>query len=104
MPIDHYVHLMRSALRLHPEDQIPRLERYLEAIGRGDAPPDRDHARVVLVGAFCEQPPVGLLRTIEQAGCDIVDEDLVRRVREARAEGVVFAAPSFCDPALLNRV
>ena len=28
---------------------------------------------------------------------------LVRQVRERKAEGVIFAAPSFCDPALLDR-
>jgi benzoyl-CoA reductase subunit C len=28
---------------------------------------------------------------------------LVRRVTETRADGVVLAAPSFCDPALLDR-
>jgi benzoyl-CoA reductase subunit C len=28
---------------------------------------------------------------------------LVERVRQARAEGVIFAAPSFCTPALLDQ-
>lgn len=110
-----------------------------------------DNARVVLVGAFCEQPPLDLIRTLEKAGCDIVDDDfqlglryiegpieigdgedpldalaraflqrgvatasryigdgekgaaLVSRVREVGADGVVFAAASFCDPALLDQ-
>ena len=30
-------------------------------------------------------------------------EGLVRRVRESGAEGVLFGAPSFCDPALLDQ-
>ncbi len=30
-------------------------------------------------------------------------QHLVRAVRRANAEGVIFAAPSFCDPALLDR-
>ncbi len=30
-------------------------------------------------------------------------QHLVRAVRESGAEGVIFAAPSFCDPALLDR-
>ncbi|MGE5813614.1 MAG: 2-hydroxyacyl-CoA dehydratase, partial [Acidobacteriota bacterium] len=34
-----------------------------------------DNARVVLRGAFCEQPPFDLIRTLEKAGCDIVDDD-----------------------------
>jgi benzoyl-CoA reductase subunit C len=110
-----------------------------------------DNARVVLRGAFCEQPPLDLIRTLEKAGCDIVDDDLqlglrtlagpvaiepgedpldalarayldrgvanatryvgtgtkgdalVARVRECRADGVLFGAASFCDPALLDQ-
>lgn len=110
-----------------------------------------DNARVVLRGAFCEQPPLDLIRTLEKAGCDIVDDDfqlglrtieraipvdehedpidalaaafveqgaatasryigddekggaLIARVRASEADGVVFAAASFCDPALLDQ-
>ncbi|HSL22062.1 MAG TPA: benzoyl-CoA reductase subunit C [Vicinamibacterales bacterium] len=110
-----------------------------------------DNARVVLRGAFCEQPPLDLIRTLEKAGCDIVDDDLqlglrslagpidappeadplealaraylergvatasryigeaekgaelVAAVRACGADGVVFAAASFCDPALLDQ-
>ena len=36
-----------------------------------------DNARVVIVGSFCEQPPLNLIRTIERAGCYIVDDDLI---------------------------
>jgi benzoyl-CoA reductase subunit C len=98
---------------------------------------------------FCEQPPVGLLHTLERAGCWIVDDDLllglrwltddvavdgdplenlaqallakhlptasmyepdghrgswlVDSVRRSRADGVIFCAASFCDPALLDQ-
>ncbi|HVK37460.1 MAG TPA: benzoyl-CoA reductase subunit C [Candidatus Kapabacteria bacterium] len=109
-----------------------------------------DNVRVVVSGAFCEQPPIGLIRTIEMAGCYIVDDDflvgsrwidgpiatdtgdpvgalvdaylerstfsssvydagnpksarLIDLVRRRRADGVIFAAPGFCDPALLDR-
>ena len=34
-----------------------------------------DNARVVVVGSFCEQPPQGLIKTLEQSGCDIVSDD-----------------------------
>jgi benzoyl-CoA reductase subunit C len=108
-----------------------------------------DNARVVLEGAFCEQPPLGLIKTLENAGCYIVNDDfmlghrwllqdvqtegdpisalatafiehstyssakyeagmpkgelLVEMVRKRDADGVIFACPSFCDPALLDR-
>jgi len=112
-----------------------------------------DNIRVVVSGAFCEQPPIGLIKTIEMAGCYIVDDDfmlgsrwiegnieentadplgaiteaylnhstfsaslyeaapasgskverLAALVGRRKADGVLFAAPSFCDPALLDR-
>ncbi len=110
-----------------------------------------DNARVVLVGSFCEQPPIELIRTLERAGCDILDDDLqlglrmieqpvaagadeppldalargylehgaatasryiaegvkgaalIEKVRACGADGVIFAAASFCDPALLDQ-
>jgi benzoyl-CoA reductase subunit C len=110
-----------------------------------------DNARVVVVGSFCEQPPLALIQTLERSGCDIVEDDfqlglrtiegavvlrdgadpledlaraflergvatasryvgdgskgaaLVGRVRACEADGVIFAAASFCDPALLDQ-
>jgi benzoyl-CoA reductase subunit C len=109
-----------------------------------------DNIRVVVSGAFCEQPPIGLIKTIELAGCYIVDDDfflgsrwiegaipddtddplgalvdayihhstfsssvydadnpksdrLIELIRRRKADGVIFAAPGFCDPALLDR-
>ncbi|WP_201094304.1 2-hydroxyacyl-CoA dehydratase [Thiocystis minor] len=77
VPIDDYLWLIRGALFLHPTEHIALLETYLETIAQGAGPPWRDSARVLLEGAFCEQPPAGLLKTIEQAGCAIVEEDLL---------------------------
>ena len=37
-----------------------------------------DQARVLLTGSFCEQPPLGLIKTLERAGCYIVDDDFVQ--------------------------
>ncbi|HDL19468.1 MAG TPA: benzoyl-CoA reductase subunit C [Bacteroidetes bacterium] len=111
--------------------------------------PQRDNIRVVVTGVFCEQPPLALIRALENSGCFIVDDDwmlgarfilgdvalsndpinaladaylnhtvctaskydqdgnkgafLIEQVKKAKAEGVIFAAPSFCDPALLER-
>ena len=105
---------------------------------------------MVIVGAFCEQPPLGLIKSIERAGCYIVDDDFLlgnrflthdvptvgdpvralagafisndmassvlyeinplgkrnlmkNRVAAAGADGIIFATPSFCDPALLDQ-
>jgi len=108
-----------------------------------------DKIRVLIIGAFCEQPPLSLIKTIELAGCYIVEDDfllgsrwikgdiilngsspleslvlaylnqstfsscvydgdhpkegrLLKLIAENNLDGVIFAAPSFCDPALLD--
>jgi benzoyl-CoA reductase subunit C len=141
--------LLRAGLVLPPEEHTQLVRDYLAAIASARRPV-RDNARVVLNGTFCEQPPLALIKSIEMAGCYIVDDDfmlifrwllddvpadgdplaelsraflhrsastsskyepsksekgmfLVRSVRATGAEGVVFASPSFCDPALLER-
>jgi benzoyl-CoA reductase subunit C len=141
--------LLRAGLVLPVEEHTALVRDYLAAAAT-ERRPRRDNARVVLTGAFCEQPPLGLIKSIEMAGCYIVDDDfmlilrflvgdveeegdpiaalsrafihratqtssryderredkgrgLVEQVRSRGAEGVIFAAPSFCDPALLER-
>jgi benzoyl-CoA reductase subunit C len=141
--------LVRAANVLPPEDHTALLREYLRLAPLESDRRDRDQSRVVLVGTFCEQPPLGLLLTLERAGCWVVDDDLllglrwimgdiacdgdplqalveafltrsvetaarylpegkhggalVDSVRRNRAEGVIFCAPSFCDPALLEQ-
>jgi benzoyl-CoA reductase subunit C len=51
-----------------------------------------DNVRVVMVGAFCEQLPMGLIRSLEQAGCDIVDDDFQLSLR--LIEGSIPASPA----------
>ncbi len=138
---------------------------YTEAAASRDDRP-LDNVRVVLVGAFCEQPPWSLIVALEKAGCDIICDDfqhgfrtiegdiripapaddskagengastddldpvdalaaaflelgaatssryidqetkgkaLVDAVKLSKADGVIFAAASFCDPALLDQ-
>ena len=141
--------LLRAGNLLPPEDHTLLLREYLRLAPLETDRRDLDQSRVVLVGMFCEQPPLGLLLTLERAGCWIVDDDLllglrwimgeisctgdplqalveafltqsvetaarylpegehgralVESVRSNRAEGVIFCAPSFCDPALLEQ-
>lgn len=140
---------LRAGNVLPPEEHTDLLHRYLELARQEDDRQEQDQSRVVLVGMFCEQPPLGLLMTLERAGCWVVDDDLllglrwlteevpeegdplqnlveaflrhsvktasvyqpegrrggwlVDSVKQNQAEGVIFCAPSFCDPALLEQ-
>jgi benzoyl-CoA reductase subunit C len=140
---------MRAGMVLPVEEHNQLLTDYLAAAAREERPL-RDNCRVIISGAFCEQPPLNLIKSIELAGCHIVDDDymlvnrwlledvsvtgdpllnlalaflhesadtaakycvsdeevgkqLVESVRHYKAEGVIFSAASFCDPALLER-
>ena len=141
--------VLRAGMVLPPDEHTQLVRDYIAA---ADAlpRPQRDNARIVLTGVFCEQPPLALIKSIEMAGCYIVDDDfmlltrwllddvpahgqpleelsqaflhrsastaakydarredkgqfLLKQVKTGGAEGVIFAAPSFCDPALLER-
>jgi len=141
--------LERAGLLLPVEEHNQMLTDYLADVATGERS-RRDNCRVVLSGMFCEQPPLNLIKSIELAGCYVVNDDfmlvnrwlteqvpldgdpirnlattflhhsvktsatyeaieaekgqyLVEAVRRSGAEGVIFAAPSFCDPALLER-
>jgi benzoyl-CoA reductase subunit C len=141
--------IMRAGLLMPVEEHNAMLEDVLAAIAQ-ERGLREDRIKVVVTGAFCEQPPLGLIKTIENAGCYVVDDDfligsrwidgavgtgssdplgaiaqayldrsvqssvvydvgnpkekrLVELVRRRNADGVVFAAPSFCDPALLDQ-
>jgi benzoyl-CoA reductase subunit C len=154
--VDWYC-ILRSGLAIPVEEHNDILYE-VEALLCEERGRPLDNIRVVISGAFCEQPPIGLIKTIEMAGCYIVDDDfmlgsrwiessipddsmdplgaivdaylnhstfssslyeaapvagqldgstkierLAELVRKRKADGVIFAAPSFCDPALLDR-
>ena len=141
--------VLRAGCVLPPEEHTELVRNYLGEADKENRP-RRDNARVVMTGSFCEQPPLGLIKSIEMSGCYIVDDEfmlafrwlmddvattgdplealskaflhrsvstsakyeprkedkgrfLLKSVQDSGAEGVVFAAPSFCDPALLER-
>ena len=55
------------------------MEKARDFLAATDAEPGRmrDCCRVMVVGAFCEQPPLGLIKTIERSGCYIVEDDFL---------------------------
>lgn len=146
--VDTY-HIIRAGLTMPVEEHNQILEAVVEQLQEEQGEP-MDNIRVVISGSFCEQPPVGLIKSIEMAGCYIVDDDfmlgsrwiqgdvddtsndplgalvnayltqstfssavydvgnpkgkrLVHLVKSRNADGVIFSAASFCDPALLDR-
>ena len=149
VPASEVYLLMRAGEILTPEDHTQMMKDYLAAV-ENEERRMKDNCRVVLNGSFCEQPPLGLVKSIELAGCYVVDDDymMINRmitediptdgdpllnlseaflkhsldfaskfepseekkgkfiselVHERGAEGVIFSAPSFCDPALLDQ-
>ncbi len=149
VPTSELYLLLRAGLVLPVEEFAAMLDAYAAALSADRGRQPLDQARVVLTGSFCEQPPLGLIKTLERSGCYIVDDDLLQihrwirgdvstvgdplqnlvdaflndaiesptryvavgekgrdlvdRVHAAAAEGVLFCAPSFCDPALLDQ-
>lgn len=146
--VDVY-HIIRAGMVIPVEEHNQILEEVLDLLQTDFGEP-MDNIRVIISGSFCEQPPIGLIKSIEMAGCYIVDDDfmlgsrwingdinnnsndpinelvdafltqsgpssalydvgnpkgkkLTQKVKEKNADGVIFCAASFCDPALLDR-
>ena len=149
VPTHELYSVLRAGMVLPVEDHTEMLQQYRHEVCADESRCPMDQARILLAGSFCEQPPLGLIKTLERSGCYIVDDDfiqvhrwiksdvardgdplqnlvdsflcdciaspiryidedvkgkeLIDRVTESGAEGVVFCAPSFCDPALLDQ-
>jgi benzoyl-CoA reductase subunit C len=68
--------VLRALTMAPPEEGIAWVNALLEEIPQRSAR-QRDGLRVVIEGAFCEQPPLGLLEVLEEAGCYVVEDDLM---------------------------
>ncbi|HET7876827.1 MAG TPA: 2-hydroxyacyl-CoA dehydratase [Methylomirabilota bacterium] len=73
--VDLYT-VLRAVTVVPPEESIAWLDTLLAELPQHDTRP-RDRLRVVVEGAFCEQPPLGLLEVLEEAGCYVVEDDLL---------------------------
>jgi benzoyl-CoA reductase subunit C len=68
--------VLRALTVAPPETGLGWLDALLGELPRRESRP-RDRLRVVVEGAFCEQPPLGLLEVLEEAGCYVVEDDLL---------------------------
>jgi benzoyl-CoA reductase subunit C len=68
--------VLRAVTLLPVGDATAALDGLLAGLAARAARP-HDRLRVVVEGAFCEQPPLGLLEVLEEAGCYIVEDDLL---------------------------
>jgi benzoyl-CoA reductase subunit C len=68
--------VLRAATLRPPDEAIATLDALLAALPAREGRP-RDRLRVVVEGAFCEQPPLGLLEVLEDAGCYVVEDDFL---------------------------
>jgi benzoyl-CoA reductase subunit C len=68
--------LLRAGNLLPVEAHTALLREVLTGLAARTTKP-RDSLRVVVEGAFCEQPPHELIRLMEEAGCYILDDDFV---------------------------
>ena len=146
--VDTY-HILRAGITIPVEEHNKMLEEVVKHISNEQGTP-MDNIRVLVTGSFCEQPPIGLIKSIEMAGCYIVEDDfmlgsrwiqgnidattndplgaltdayinkstfgsayydvgnpkgkrMVELAKKRKADGIIFSAASFCDPALLDR-
>jgi benzoyl-CoA reductase subunit C len=76
LPTAELYQLVRSGNYLAVEEHTAQLEAALPEL-RSRSAKKRDSIRIVVEGSFCEQPPMQLIRLIEDAGCYIVDDDFV---------------------------
>ena len=68
--------LVRAGNFLPVAEHTAMLRLALEQLPQRAAKP-RDSLRVVIEGSFCEQPPLEIIKLLENAGCYVVDDDFV---------------------------
>ena len=84
--------LTRLGSLIAPEEHLRLLQQALAEVKSRSARP-KDRIRVVLEGSFCEQPPIGLIECLEEAGCYILDDDFLRGSRWFTSDVPIEANP-----------
>lgn len=74
LSITDVYHILRAGTVIPVEEHNEILEQVCDYIS-GEVGEPQDKIKVVISGAFCEQPAIGLIRAIEEAGCYVVDDD-----------------------------
>lgn len=74
LSIEDVYHIVRAGTVIPVEEHNELLEQVCAQIKENIGVP-QDKIKVVVSGAFCEQPAVGLIKAIEEAGCYVVDDD-----------------------------
>ena len=74
MTIEELYYILRAGTVIPVEEHNEILEQVCEYLS-GDIGSPQDKIKVVISGAFCEQPAIGLIKAIEEAGCYVVDDD-----------------------------
>jgi benzoyl-CoA reductase subunit C len=78
VPTSELYLLLRAGQVLPVEEFTVLLGEYRDAVQSDASRKPMDQARVVVTGSFCEQPPLGLIKTLERSGCYIVEDDFVQ--------------------------
>ncbi|MDP6797262.1 MAG: benzoyl-CoA reductase subunit C [Candidatus Krumholzibacteria bacterium] len=75
-PASEVYAVVRAGMVLEVGEHTEMIGRYRRAVEEAHRP-FKDGSRVVVSGAFCEQPPPDLIRSLELAGCMIVADDFL---------------------------
>lgn len=74
LSIEDVYHIVRAGTVIPVEEHNEILEQVCTHIKQNIGVP-QDKIKVVISGAFCEQPAIGLIKAVEEAGCYVVDDD-----------------------------
>ncbi|MCX6295999.1 MAG: benzoyl-CoA reductase subunit C [Bacteroidetes bacterium] len=74
LSIEDVYYIVRAGTVIPVEEHNAILEQVCSHIKQNIGVP-QDKVKVVISGAFCEQPAMGLIKAIEEAGCYVVDDD-----------------------------